>query len=128
MPTGHPASTGFNRYVGRRIKTARHQAGHSQEELGRLIGVTFQQIQKYEKGANKISLENLWRLCQVFGLEIAFFLPALDDASPAAMAGIGSERVRLEIGRAVQNISSAAILRNVLNIVRALREAPDRPG
>jgi transcriptional regulator with XRE-family HTH domain len=118
----HLTSTDFNRYVGRQLKMARLHAGHSQEELGQLLGLTFQQIQKYEKGLNKISLENLWRLCHVLGVEIASFLPDPGDASPAAGGNRSSERLRLEIGRAVQNISSAPILRNVLNIVKSLAE------
>jgi transcriptional regulator with XRE-family HTH domain len=125
LPTDDLTSEQFNRHVGRRVREIRLRAGKSQEEMGALIGVTFQQIQKYEKGANKISLENLWRLCQVLGVEVEFFLPGGEAAGLAAGSSIGSTRLRLEIARAVQHIGSAQLLRNVLNIVRSLRDVLD---
>lgn len=123
MLTEQLTSEQFNRHVGRRVREVRLRAGKSQEELGELLGVTFQQIQKYEKGANKISLENLWRLCQVLGVEVEFFLPGVEEAGFAAGDGSGNTRLRLEIARAAQRIGSTLLLRNVLNIVRSLGAA-----
>lgn len=57
-----PAENEFNHELGEFLRHARQTQGISQQELGRRIGVTFQQIQKYEAGENRLSV---WRLCQI---------------------------------------------------------------
>ena len=62
-----------SRAIGFRIKDARVQAGMSQGQLGDLVGVTFQQIQKYEKGTNRVASDRLQRIADAVGKPIAFF-------------------------------------------------------
>ncbi len=59
--------------VGLRLKGLRRGRGLSQTELARHLGVTFQQIQKYESGSNRISASKLWRLTQVFNVSLSYF-------------------------------------------------------
>ncbi|MEL6861659.1 MAG: helix-turn-helix transcriptional regulator [Pseudomonadota bacterium] len=59
--------------VGRRIRQARRDAKLTQEQLGNLIGLTFQQVQKYEKGVNRVSAGTLYEIAQVFELPISWF-------------------------------------------------------
>lgn len=59
--------------VGRRIRQARRDAKLTQEQLGKLIGLTFQQVQKYEKGVNRVSAGTLYEIAQVFELPISWF-------------------------------------------------------
>src|ERR1700730_16340593 len=59
--------------IGRRIRPLRRERGLSQTELGTPIGVTFQQIQKYEKGANRVSAGRLHRIAELFNVPITFF-------------------------------------------------------
>jgi transcriptional regulator with XRE-family HTH domain len=59
--------------IGRRIRALRLERGLSQTELGTPIGVTFQQIQKYEKGANRVSAGRLHRIAELFNVPITFF-------------------------------------------------------
>src|SRR5208282_837251 len=66
--------------IGRRIRALRLERGLSQTELGNLIGVTFQQIQKYEKGANRVSAGRLQRLSQALKAPITFFYAGSSDA------------------------------------------------
>jgi transcriptional regulator with XRE-family HTH domain len=65
--------------VGKRVRTLRLQRGLSQTELGNLISVTFQQVQKYEKGTNRISAGRLQRIAEVLTVPIAFFFGGSDD-------------------------------------------------
>lgn len=68
-------------YVGQRLKQLRRDQNLSQTELGRAVGVTFQQIQKYEKGQNRMSMSRIWKLCQFFEVTPNFFLQDLLERS-----------------------------------------------
>ena len=59
--------------VGRRIRQARRDAKLTQGQLGDLIGLTFQQVQKYEKGVNRVSAGTLYEISKVLGLHISWF-------------------------------------------------------
>lgn len=63
-------------YVGARIRTRRHELGMSQEKLAEEIGVTFQQIQKYEKGVNRVAAATLYRIVKVLDVPLTSFFPA----------------------------------------------------
>uniref|UniRef100_A0AB74UNH7 Xre family transcriptional regulator n=1 Tax=Caulobacter phage BL57 TaxID=3348355 RepID=A0AB74UNH7_9VIRU len=68
-------------YVGQRLRNARKAAGHSQGDLAEALGITFQQIQKYERGANRISSSKLYEAAQFLKQPIAYFYPPVDDAA-----------------------------------------------
>ncbi len=65
-------------HVGERLKLQRMLKGLSQEELGNALGVTFQQIQKYEKGSNRISASALWKLAKKLNAPVMFFFSNLE--------------------------------------------------
>jgi len=73
-------------YVGGRVRMRRMLVGLSQEKLGDALGVTFQQIQKYEKGANRIGASRLHQIAQVLGVPVSFFY---DGAAPAGETAPG---------------------------------------
>ena len=72
-------------YVGARLRMRRVMLGMSQSKLGALLGVTFQQIQKYEKGANRISASRLKQAAEVLETTIDFFLEGAPAQPPASM-------------------------------------------
>jgi transcriptional regulator with XRE-family HTH domain len=120
-----------NECVGKRIKMIRVTNGHSQETLGRVLGLTFQQVQKYERGSNKISADKLWRVAQNYRVELEYFF---QDIDPGLMTSTGKietgkqgraphERLRLEIGREARRLQPR-VLRAVLNVMRAASGAP----
>lgn len=76
-PAAPRASTGFDIIVGNYIRDARREAGVSQTSLGETVGVTFQQIQKYERGSNRVTVERFVKICR-----------ALDISSTEALADI----------------------------------------
>src|ERR1700689_3775554 len=102
-----------NESVGKRIKMIRVTNGHSQETLGRVLGLTFQQVQKYERGSNKISADKLYRVAQHYHVEVEVFFqdiqPRLAQAAgPIELRKQGRaphERLRLEIGREARRLS-----------------------
>ena len=71
-----------DRHVGRRVEARRRELGLTQTELSRALGVTFQQVQKYEKGANRVSASKLWEIAQFFKVEIGYFFDGLTAAAP----------------------------------------------
>ena len=73
-------------HVGSRVRLRRMLLGMSQEKLGEHLGLTFQQIQKYEKGINRIGASRLFDLSQVMGVPVQYFyeeLPVCERSSPA---------------------------------------------
>ena len=72
--------------VGIAVRRIRKAQGMSQEALGRGIGVTFQQVQKYERGANRISCSMLFRVAKVLGVPPASLLPEQDGVPPSSIA------------------------------------------
>ena len=78
-------------YVGERIKIRRNVLNLTQEELAKLSGLTFQQIQKYEKAINRIGASRLWDMAQVLGVSVDFFFSdmpfEIQAQSPRAQKG-----------------------------------------
>ena len=68
-------------YVGSRVRMRRSLLGMSQERLAAELGVTFQQVQKYERGLNRIGASRLWDLAQVLGVGVDFFYADIDDST-----------------------------------------------
>jgi len=119
----------LNEAVGRRIKTIRLANGHSQQTLGRVLDLTFQQIQKYERGSNKISAEKLWRIARHYNVDLNYFVQdlAITGAQSAGSAPIMDEspheRLRLEIGREIPHLP-VRVLRAILNLMRSTAGTP----
>jgi transcriptional regulator with XRE-family HTH domain len=117
-------------YVGSRVRMRRKMLGLSQEKLGEKLGITFQQIQKYEKGTNRVGASRLQAIAEVMEVPVSYFFP--DPASPDArglqeegasfMMDFMSTAEGLELSRAFVRIRSPKIRRKVLELVRALAE------
>lgn len=122
-----------DRHVGTRVRVRRMLIGMSQEKLGEALGITFQQIQKYEKGINRISASRLQQTARVLGVPIDYFYegaPQFDAAAiggfadnppPAYMAEITTTD-GLNLLKAFASIKSARVRRRVVDLVRALAE------
>ena len=106
--------------------------GMSQEKLGESMGLTFQQIQKYEKGANRIGASRLFRLSQILDVPVQFFfegMPPADAGTAPGMAEPDSEsflyeflntRDGLELNRAFVKIKDANQRRSIVELVRSM--------
>ena len=116
-------------YVGSRVRMRRKMMGMSQEKLGERLGITFQQIQKYEKGTNRIGASRLQRIAEILEVPVSYFFP--DQSSEAAMGfaeegGPGyvvdflSTAEGLELNRAFARIKNTKVRRKVIELVRAV--------
>src|SRR3954464_5407802 len=81
-------------HVGKRVRHRRWMVGMTQQQLGDIVGIKFQQIQKYETGMNRISASRLWDIAQALDVSISFFFEGFDGEAgdAAAAAAHGSER------------------------------------
>lgn len=121
-------------HVGTRVRLRRMLLGMSQEKLGEHLGLTFQQVQKYEKGVNRIGASRLFDLARVLGVPVQFFYDeAPADPGEAALApGFGerptesyvveflSTREGLELNKAFVKIADARVRRSIVELVRTL--------
>lgn len=81
-------------HVGRRVHEKRLSLGYNQSELGRALGLTFQQVQKYEKGANRISASKLFDIARFFKVDIGYFFEGLN--APSGQAGVAEQGTAFE--------------------------------
>ena len=120
-------------HVGSRLRLRRTLAGMSQTELGAKIGLTFQQIQKYEKGANRIGAGRLFQFAEILGVPPSFFFDGL-PATPAANSQTGGEaaessvlsRDSMELLRAYNNIPNENVRRRILALVKSMSGDAER--
>jgi transcriptional regulator with XRE-family HTH domain len=100
-------------HVGSRIRLRRTLLGMSQERLGEALGLTFQQVQKYESGVNRVSASRLFNLSRVLDVPIGFFF----DDVPDVVLG---RRETLELVGAYYRIIDPAVRKNVLDLIKSL--------
>jgi transcriptional regulator with XRE-family HTH domain len=123
-------------HVGGRVRFRRMLLGMSQERLGERLGLTFQQVQKYEKGINRIGASRLFDLSQVLGVPVQFFYdeaPERYDSSPTGEIGGFAERQTesyiteflntrdgLELNKAFVRVEDVKVRRAIVELVRQL--------
>ena len=104
----------IDRHVGSRVRMRRMLAGVSQERLGEALGLTFQQVQKYEKGTNRISASRLQQIAKMLGVPVAFFFDGLCRRFPRHQRGRAADqgfRAHQEPARAPAHRRSRRIAR-----------------
>jgi transcriptional regulator with XRE-family HTH domain len=124
--------------VGNRVRLRRMLIGMSQEKLGELLGLTFQQVQKYEKGVNRIGAGRLFHVAQILGVPIQYFyegvveqLPsgkgfAEDAGRPPVMEFLSSGE-GLQLSLAFMRIKDPKVRKRVIDLVKSLAEGDDKP-
>ena len=105
-----------DKHVGKRVRLRRTLLGMSQEQLGTALNITFQQVQKYERGANRISASRLWDISQILDTSISYFFDDMTDevmkASPRRVS-LGSTADEVE-----GNMKDPMARRETLELVR----------
>lgn len=104
-------------HIGARVKLRRRLMGLSQSKLGAAIGLTFQQMQKYERGQNRISASTLYRLAEALDVPVSFFYDGLGNGPGSVPAGIGPEA--LELIHYYDGVP-APLRRTVLGLIKAM--------
>ena len=129
-------------HVGARVRLRRTLMGMSQEKLGEAIGLTFQQVQKYERGANRVGASRLFDLSRVLDVPVSFFFDDMPDGvskqSPRLMsAGVAEDaaeapgadpmtkRETLELVRAYYRITDPQVRRRIFDLAKVLAKASE---
>jgi transcriptional regulator with XRE-family HTH domain len=115
-------------YVGERVRLRRKMLGMSQASLAEALGITFQQIQKYEKGINRIGASRLLRMAEIFGVTVGYFFEngaagAGDDGSRLetdAVAAFMASKEGLALGKAFIAIEDPNVRQKLLALTRSL--------
>ncbi len=122
-------------HVGSRVRMRRMLAGLSQEKLGERLELTFQQVQKYEKGSNRVSASRLYQMAQILGVPVQFFFEELPEQAKGSFGSAqgfseSSQETMimdflnssdgLQLNKAFSEISDPTIRRKVVDLVKAI--------
>lgn len=125
-------------HVGHRVRLRRVLVGMSQERLGELLGLTFQQVQKYEKGVNRIGAGRLFEIAGILGVPVSFFYDGMDGEGSFGAASLGetveapnvadflSSSEGIQLGVAFVRIKDVKVRRKILELVRSLGEEDEK--
>jgi transcriptional regulator with XRE-family HTH domain len=116
----------LDRLIGRNIRFCRIESGMSQTALAESIGVTFQQLQKYENAVNRVSASRLIRIARALDVPVPFFWADHADAAASDLASRlpGMPESRRRLTRAVSRITDREILTLVTKLIEALAKPP----
>ena len=113
-----------DRFVGQKLRLARTSRKLSQTQLGESSGITFQQVQKYEKGTNRVSASRLFEFAKLLGVEIAYFFEGAggDDVVAAELPTppFDIAKVDVQILRALWEIKDSGLKRKLLALITSL--------
>ncbi|UNE54573.1 helix-turn-helix domain-containing protein [Bartonella machadoae] len=117
-------------YVGTRIRLRRNILGLTQEKLGEKLGITFQQIQKYEKGINRIGASRLQAIAEIMDVPVSYFFDKGIHTqqvegfaeSDSDFMDFCSSNEGIQLMRAFTNISDAKVRRKIIDLAKALSE------
>jgi len=122
-------------HVGSRIRLRRNMLGISQEKLGESLGVTFQQIQKYEKGSNRVGASRLQAISSILNVPVTFFFEGGPGGAPESERGGFAEDSQtgyvvdflsspdgLQLNRAFVKITDPKVRRRIVDLVKSLAD------
>ena len=126
-----------DKYVGSRVRMRRIMLGMSQEKLGEALGLTFQQVQKYEKGANRVGASRLQQISEILQVPVSFLFDGgptggtnngsfREGSSPTYVSDFLATSEGLALTRAFTRIPDAKLRRSIVDLVEqiAAREEP----
>lgn len=138
-PMSVKAPNPVDKYVGSRIRMRRIMLGMSQEKLGESLGLTFQQIQKYEKGTNRVGASRLQQISEILQVPVSFLFEGgpggamnanglAEAPSPAYVSDFLATSEGLALTRAFTRINDSKLRRSIVDLVEqiAAREQSDR--
>lgn len=120
-----------DRHIGKRIRLRRIAIGMSQEKLGDALGLTFQQIQKYEKGVNRVGAGRLLDIARILGVDVIYFFDGLTDqtgsnrATESAFNSIASTPHGVRLIELFADVADVAIQRSIVDVVEAVLKAQE---
>ena len=120
----------IDKHVGSRVRMRRMMLKMSQEKLGDGLGLTFQQVQKYEKGTNRIGASRLQQISNILNVPVAFFFEGVSSGAPAGKVDAGlvvlnnflSRSDGIALVRAFEQIEDSKLRRSIVTLVEGFGE------
>ena len=122
-------------HVGSRVRLRRTLLGMSQEKLGDALGLTFQQIQKYERGANRIGASRLYKIAKILNVPVSYFYEERPEDVESANRGLSdiapepfevdqlNKRETLELVRAYYRVKDARVRKRIFELIKAIAKS-----
>ena len=110
----------LEKHVGQRIRQRRIMLGLTQQELARLVGITYQQAHKYERGINRVSAGRLYHVANVLQVDLGYFYEDLNTSESEDLSK--RERMRLDLARNFNRISDIRKQEAVAQLIRVLAD------
>jgi len=116
--------------IGSRIRLRRALLGFSQKQLGERIGLTPQQVQKYEKGVNRIAASTLFKVAEALDVPVSFFFDEIPGDAPSTSQQSAFSRSEIDLVRHFRQITSGEVRERLLQVARRIGElgADDASG
>ena len=121
---GRSRAQDVDRHVGARMRERRIMLGLTQQQMAELIGVTYQQAHKYEKGINRVAAGRLYRIARAPGVEVSYFYEGLQTAG--GLMPSPRQRMLLDLARNYLNIPVPEHQKAIVALARALAEGENR--
>jgi transcriptional regulator with XRE-family HTH domain len=118
---GRARAQDTDRHVGARMRERRIMLGLTQQQMAELIGVTYQQAHKYEKGINRVAAGRLYSIAQALGVEVSYFFEGLQTAG--GLMPSPRQRMLLDLARNYLNIPVPEHQKAIVALARALAES-----
>lgn len=123
---GRGAARRIGDHIGGRIRERRTELGLTQEQLAQSLGISYQQVQKYETAANRVSASRLYELAREFGVDVSYFYEGFEDAPPGGpLPHGGHNRAAIDLVRNFLCIKDDGLRGAVSGLLKALREQHD---
>jgi len=131
-PTEGRRSNAVDAHVGERVRMRRKLLGVSQDQLADSLGLTFQQVQKYERGANRISASKLFHIAEILNVDVSYFFDGLPDPIDGGEVDGAVAHVHevmqaflqtsegVELAEIFPRISNGKVRRQILDLVRTM--------
>jgi transcriptional regulator with XRE-family HTH domain len=122
----------IDQHVGNRVRLRRTLLGYSQDKLAQALGLTFQQVQKYERGANRVSASKLFEIASILGVQISYFFQDMEGQAATAVRGMAESaaapfeyeqlqrRETVDLVQAYYRISNPQVRKRVLELIKAV--------
>jgi transcriptional regulator with XRE-family HTH domain len=117
----------FDAAIGKRLRQLRTERGLTQTQLGDMLDVSFQQIQKYEKGTNRIGSGRLWVISRLLNAPITYFFEDLEEVNETAEPEPGGDgrlsRDSVQLARALNELADGEVKSQVAKLIKAIAKA-----
>ncbi|MEO1476074.1 MAG: helix-turn-helix transcriptional regulator [Pseudomonadota bacterium] len=120
------AGEGIDRIIGTQIRQRRIMMGLTQDQIAEALGISYQQVQKYETGSNRVSASRLYEIATLLDTKIGWFFPAEDNDYLQDAADKASPRHVIELVRRFSRIESQKVRAGIMALIRSIAEV-ERP-